>query len=77
MLSNGFGNAFTVGTEKLLWQESMVTMADWNADGCSDILQVRSVFVSNCAGAFVELRDGRNSRDGQLAVHGAPGGLER
>ncbi len=55
MLSNGFGNAFTVGTEKLLSQESMVTMADWNADGCSDILQVQTVFVSNCAGAFVEL----------------------
>jgi RHS repeat-associated protein len=55
LLSNGFGNPFTVGTETLLWQESMVTMADWNADGCSDILQVSSVFVSNCAGAFVEL----------------------
>ena len=55
LLSNGFGNAFTVGTEKLLSQESMVTMADWNADGCSDILQVQTVFVSNCAGAFVEL----------------------
>ncbi|MBK7902053.1 MAG: hypothetical protein IPJ97_03195 [Proteobacteria bacterium] len=54
-MSNGFGNAFTVGTEKLLVQESMVTMADWNADGCSDILQVQRVFVSNCAGAFVEL----------------------
>ena len=55
LLSNGFGNAFTVGTETLLSQESMVTMADWNADGCSDILQLRTVFVSNCAGAFVEL----------------------
>ena len=55
LLSNGFGNAFTVGTEKLLIQESMVTMADWNADGCSDILQVQQVFISNCAGAFVEL----------------------
>ena len=38
LLSNGFGNAVTIGTEKLLIQESMVTMADWNADGCSDIL---------------------------------------
>ncbi|MDH5272772.1 MAG: FG-GAP-like repeat-containing protein [Gammaproteobacteria bacterium] len=55
LLSNGFGNAFTVGTEKLLVQESMVTMADWNADGCSDVLQVQTVFVSNCAGAFVEI----------------------
>ncbi len=55
LLSNGFGNAFTVGTEKLIVQESMVTMADWNADGCSDILQVQLVFVSNCGGAFVEI----------------------
>jgi hypothetical protein len=55
LLSNGFGNAVTIGTEKLLIQESMVTMADWNADGCSDILQVQQVFISNCAGAFVEL----------------------
>ena len=55
LLSNGFGNAVTIGTETLLIQESMVTMADWNADGCSDILQVQRVFISNCAGAFVEL----------------------
>lgn len=55
LLSNGFGNAFTIGTERQIWQESMVTMGDWNADGCSDILQVRSVFLSNCAGAFVEI----------------------
>ena len=34
---------------------SDIQFADWNADGCSDILQLRSVFVSNCAGAFVEL----------------------
>ncbi len=55
LLSNGFGNGFTIGTEREIWQESMVTMGDWNADGCSDILQVRSVFVSNCAGGFVEI----------------------
>jgi RHS repeat-associated protein len=55
LLSNGFGQPVTVGTETSLWQESMVTMGDWNADGCSDVLQVRSVFVSNCAGSFVEL----------------------
>ena len=72
LLSNGFGNAFTVGTEKLLWQESMVTMADWNADGCSDILQVRSVFVSNCAGAFVELATGATAATGNSLYTALP-----
>ena len=72
LLSNGFGNAFTVGTEKLLWQESMVTMADWNADGCSDILQVRSVFVSNCAGAFVELATGATAATGNTLYTALP-----
>lgn len=72
LLSNGFGNAVTVGTEKLLWQESMVTMADWNADGCSDILQVRSVFVSNCAGAFVELATGATAATGSSLYTALP-----
>ena len=72
LLSNGFGNAFTVGSETLLWQESMVTMADWNADGCSDILQVRSVFVSNCAGAFVELATGATAATGNTLYTALP-----
>jgi RHS repeat-associated protein len=72
LLSNGFGNAFTVGTETLLWQESMVTMADWNADGCSDILQVRSVFVSNCAGAFVEMSTGATIATGNSLYTALP-----
>ena len=72
LLSNGFGKAFTVGTEKQLWQESMVTMADWNADGCSDILQVRSVFVSNCAGAFVELSTGATAATGDTLYTALP-----
>ena len=72
LLSNGFGKAFTVGTEKLLWQESMVTMGDWNADGCSDILQVRSVFVSNCAGTFVELATGATAATGNTLYTALP-----
>jgi RHS repeat-associated protein len=72
LLSNGFGNAFTVGTEKLLVQESMVTMADWNADGCSDILQVQRVFVSNCAGAFVELATGATPATGNSLYTALP-----
>jgi RHS repeat-associated protein len=55
LLSNGFGAAYTVGTDAQLVQESMTTMGDWNADGCSDLIQLRTVFLSNCAGAWVEV----------------------
>ncbi len=72
ILSNGFGNAVTLGTEKLLVQESMVTMADWNADGCSDILQVQRVFVSNCAGAFVEMATGATPATGSSLYTALP-----
>jgi hypothetical protein len=65
LLSNGFGNAFTVGAEKLLWQESMVTMADWNADGCSDILQVRA-FSSRTARVRSSTRDARRATGNTL-----------
>lgn len=55
LLSNGFGMPFTVGTEASLMQESMVGMGDWNADGCSDIFQLFTVYVSNCAGSFAQV----------------------
>lgn len=55
LLSNGFGLAFTAGSERQVTLESMVVTADWNADGCSDVMQVNSVLVSNCAGAFTEV----------------------
>ncbi len=56
LLSNGFGNPFTVGVENELWQGSMVTLGDWNADGCSDIVQVTAVYLANCAGNFAWMR---------------------
>ena len=34
---------------------SLVATADWNADGCSDVLQVRTVLVSDCAGGFKDV----------------------
>jgi RHS repeat-associated protein len=55
LLSNGFGTAFTPGVERQILQTSMVALGDWNADGCSDIIQLRSVYISNCAGAFAEV----------------------
>ncbi len=72
LLSNGFGTAFTVGTERTLWQESMVTMGDWNADGCSDIIQVRSVFISNCAGDLVEIATGSTPATGSSLYTAMP-----
>lgn len=55
LISNGFGVPFTIAPERQIWQESMVTSGDWNADGCTDIVQVPSVYVSDCAGGFVEI----------------------
>jgi RHS repeat-associated protein len=55
LLSNGFGSPFTAGSERQLMLDSMVVTADWNADGCSDVMQVHKVLVSNCAGGFSEI----------------------
>jgi RHS repeat-associated protein len=55
MLSNGFGAAFTTGSERQLEIDSMVVTGDWNADGCSDVMQLRKVLVSDCAGSFTEI----------------------
>jgi RHS repeat-associated protein len=58
LLSNGFGRTFTVGTETQMWPESMTTMGDWNADGCSDVIQVFTVLLSNCAGGLAAMGTG-------------------
>jgi RHS repeat-associated protein len=52
LMSNGFGKPPTVGSETIVESGSRTTMGDWNADGCSDVLQLRNVYVSNCAGGF-------------------------
>jgi RHS repeat-associated protein len=58
LLSNGFGVPFTVGVERDFWIDAPLTFGDWNADGCSDILQGASVFISNCAGDFTSIATG-------------------
>ena len=55
LLSNGFGTPFTVGTKVDFWQDGSLLVVDWNADGCSDFLQISSVLVSNCAGSFARI----------------------
>ena len=57
-LSNGFGAAFTVGPLTDFWQDAALTVGDWNADGCADILQVSIVALSNCAGGFSSIATG-------------------
>jgi RHS repeat-associated protein len=57
-LSNGFGVPFTVGAETDFWKDAALTAGDWNADGCSDVFQLSSVWVSNCAGGFTAVPTG-------------------
>ena len=55
LLSNGFGSRFTAGPRRDFWSYGRQVVGDWNADGCSDLLQVSSVLVSNCAGDFLQI----------------------
>ena len=52
LLSNGFGTPFTPGAKLDFWQDGKLLVVDWNADGCSDFLQISGVLVSDCAGSF-------------------------
>lgn len=71
-LSNGFGAAFTLGSEWLIQQESMVTMGDWNADGCSDIVQHSEVYLSDCAGSYVLIGTGATTGTGNTILTAIP-----
>jgi len=66
LLSNGFGTPFTAGDRRDFWQDGALLVVDWNADGCSDFLQVSSVMISDCAGHFARVPTGATSiqRDG-------------
>jgi RHS repeat-associated protein len=52
LLSNGFGMPFTTGPDSQLALDSMTALGDWNGDGCTDVIQVQQVFISNCAGSL-------------------------
>ncbi len=68
LLSNGFGVPFTNGSERQLQIDTMVATGDWNADGCTDLLQVHRVYVSNCAGSYLELLTGATPATGDGLV---------
>ncbi|MFO1394051.1 MAG: polymorphic toxin type 10 domain-containing protein [Steroidobacteraceae bacterium] len=55
LLSNGFGTPMTVGVRREFFPYGSQAVVDWNADGCSDLVQVSSVLISNCAGDFREV----------------------
>jgi RHS repeat-associated protein len=64
LLSNGFGQPFTLGQEREIDGGSMVASGDWNADGCSDLIQVRTVQLSNCAGGLLTLATSATNASG-------------
>lgn len=47
LMSNGFSASPTVASFDL-GQDSLVTVADWNGDGCTDIVTTKSVYASDC-----------------------------
>jgi len=56
LLSNGFGAAPTIGTPGEFVDVSR--LADFNADGCTDIVTLTTVFVSACDGSFRRIATG-------------------
>ena len=54
LLSNGFGVAPTTVTlgPFTTSPSSVPQLADWNGDGCTDLISVNAIFLSNCAGGF-------------------------
>ena len=63
LLSNGFGTPATVGTSFLISGVSNVYAADWNGDGCTDLVSTAAIYISNCAGAFTTLTPSSTNQD--------------
>ncbi|HET7204894.1 MAG TPA: FG-GAP-like repeat-containing protein, partial [Steroidobacteraceae bacterium] len=55
LLSNGFDAPFTQAPDRELTVSAMFVTGDWNADGCTDVMQLQRVLVSDCAGSFVTI----------------------
>ena len=54
LLSNGFGaNATDAYTIPGFGPDAI---GDWNGDGCSDIVTVNTIYISNCTGGFTTLQ---------------------
>ena len=66
MLSNGFGAAFTKALDQQLTLSAMVATGDWNADGCSDFMQLQRILVSDCAGSFAPIATGATLGTGTI-----------
>ncbi len=66
LLSNGFGTQATNSSQ--LSSPGWTTLAgDWNADGCTDIVG-NNLYISNCAGGFVQIAGGASGASSILAT---------
>jgi RHS repeat-associated protein len=66
LLSNGFGAQ--AANSSHLFSPGWTTLgADWNADGCTDIVGSK-LYISNCAGGFSELSGGAGSATSIMAT---------
>ncbi|HQR71326.1 MAG TPA: RHS repeat-associated core domain-containing protein [Burkholderiaceae bacterium] len=68
LLSNGFGGAFTVGAALPGADASSWVVGDWNADGCSDLLRVTAVRISDCSGGFASISSGATGAVGAAVL---------
>ena len=68
LLSNGFGPPFTVGADTPGSDASVYVVGDWNADGCSDLLRVSKILISNCAGGFASITTGSTNVVGDAVL---------
>ena len=52
MLSNGFSAPATTVQFTFVGTPRVPYLADWNGDGCTDIVTFGAIYISNCAGGF-------------------------
>ena len=66
--SNGFGGTFTASP--MQWTDDPATFVagDWNADGCSDLLHVKKILISDCAGGFTSIATGSTNVVGNAVL---------
>jgi RHS repeat-associated protein len=57
-LSNGFSAPATSGTVNISANGVTGVAGDWNGDGCTDLITIRNIYISNCAGGFTTLATG-------------------
>jgi hypothetical protein len=67
LFSNGFSaqpTALTFGT----YVSQVQAFGDWNGDGCTDIITLSTVYVSNCARGFTAMPTGITAASSPIAI---------